>query len=36
MPTIGDEGLVRSFRGDSIFRLNPPCTKRPPGRSRKK
>ena len=26
MPTIGDDGLVRSFRGDIIFGLNPPST----------
>ena len=27
METIGDDGLVRSLRGDIIFGLNPPRTK---------
>ena len=36
MPTIGDDGLVRSLKGDIIFRLNPPCTKQLLGRPRKK
>ena len=36
MPTISDDGFVRSLRGDIIFGLNPPHTKRPPGRPRKK
>ena len=36
MPTIADDGLVRSLRGDIIFGLNPPRTKRPPDRPRKK
>ena len=36
MPTIGDDGLVRNLRGDIIFGLNPPRTKRSPGRPRKK
>ena len=36
MPTIGDDGLVRSLRGDIIFRLNPPRINRSPGRPRKK
>ena len=36
MPTIGDDGLVRSLRGDIIFGLNPPRTKRSPGRPREK
>ena len=36
MPTIGDDGLLRSLRGDIIFGLNPPRTKRSAGRLRKK
>ena len=36
MLTIGDDRLVRSLRGDIIFRLNPLRTKRSPGRPRKK
>ena len=36
IPTIGDDGSVRSLRGDIIFGLNPPCTKRPLDRLRKK
>ena len=28
MPTIGDDGLVRSPKGDIIFGINPPHTKR--------
>ena len=36
MPTIDDDGLVRSPRGDIIFGLSPSRTKRPPGRPRKK
>ena len=36
MSTIGDDGLVRSLRGDIIFGLNPPLTKRMFGRPRKK
>ena len=36
MPTIGDDGLVRSLRGDIIFGLNPPRTKQSPSRLRKK
>ena len=36
MPTIGDDGLVRSLKGDIILTLNPPCTKRLLGRPRKK
>ena len=36
MSTIGDDGLVRSLRSDIIFGLNPPYTKRPPGKPRKK
>ena len=35
MPTIGNDGLVRSLRGDIIFIINPPRTKRSPRRPRK-
>ena len=35
MPTIGDDGSVRSLSSDIIFGLNPPRTKRPPVRPRK-
>ena len=36
MPTIGDDGLVMSLRGDIIFGLNLPRIKQPLGRPRKK
>ena len=35
LPTIGDDGLVRTLTGDIVFSLKPSCTKRPPGRPRK-
>ena len=36
LPTIGDDGLVRTLTGDIVFSLKPPRTKRPFGRPRKK
>ena len=36
LPTISDDGLVRTLTGDIVFSLKPPCTKRPLGRLRKK
>ncbi|RVW81075.1 hypothetical protein CK203_045361 [Vitis vinifera] len=36
MPTVDDDGLVRSITGEVFFSLKPPHTKRPPGRPRKK
>ncbi|RVW87460.1 hypothetical protein CK203_036245 [Vitis vinifera] len=36
MPTMDDDGLVRSITGEVFFSLKPPHTKRPPGRPRKK
>ena len=36
MPTIGDDGLLRSLKGDIIFGLKPLRTKQSPGRPRKK
>ena len=36
MPTISDDGLVRSLKGVIILGLNPPRTKQPPSRLRKK
>ena len=36
LPTLGDDGLVRTLTGDIVFSLKLPCTKRPPGRPRKK
>ncbi|XP_034674228.1 uncharacterized protein LOC117905411 [Vitis riparia] len=36
MPMVGNDGLVRSITGEVFLSLNPPHTKRPPGRPRKK
>ncbi|KAL6332956.1 hypothetical protein AAG906_019967 [Vitis piasezkii] len=36
MPVVGNDGLVRSITGEVFLSLNPPHTKRPPGRPRKK
>ena len=36
LPTIDDDGLVRTLTSDISFSLKPPRTKRPPGRLRKK
>ncbi|XP_019072589.1 uncharacterized protein LOC104877691 [Vitis vinifera] len=36
MPTVDDDGLVRSITGEVFFSLKPPHTKRAPGRPRKK
>eukprot|EP00261_Vitis_vinifera_P038379 XP_019079622.1 PREDICTED: uncharacterized protein LOC109121562 [Vitis vinifera] len=36
MPMVANDGLVRSITGEVFFSLNPPHTKRPPGRPRKK
>ncbi|RVW20025.1 hypothetical protein CK203_113603 [Vitis vinifera] len=36
MPMVANDGLVRSITGEVFLSLNPPHTKRPPGRPRKK
>ena len=36
MPTVDSDGLVRSITGDVFFSLNPPYTKCPPRKPRKK
>ena len=36
MPSVDDDGLVRSITGEVFFSLKPPHTKRHPGRPRKK
>ena len=36
MPSVDDDGLVRSITREVCFSLKPPHTKRPPGRPRKK
>ena len=36
MPSVGDDGLVRSITGEVFFSIKPPHTKRAPRRPRKK
>ncbi|RVW82818.1 hypothetical protein CK203_051180 [Vitis vinifera] len=36
MPMVSNDGLVRSITGEVFLSLNPPHTKRPPGKPRKK
>ena len=36
MPKVGVDGVVQDVIGNEYFSLNLPCSKRPPGRPRKK
>ena len=36
MLIVGDDGVIQTLTGDVVFSLNPPPTKRPPGRLKKK
>ena len=36
MPKVNADGVIRDVLGNEYFSLNPPCSKRPLGRPRKK
>ena len=36
MPKVDVDGVVRDVIGNEYFSLNPPCSKQPPGKPRKK